>query len=225
MSSQGQDHASTGDLGRRARKKLATRDALRDAAVELMADRSFASVTVEEICERADVAPSTFFRHFPTKEDVVLADLADRVEDIIAAVDAIPLGVEPGEFVVMAAATWAASRLPAERLRAEAQLLIREPALQAYMTKFFSAWEAPLAERLANRFGYAATDLEPALGAACLLSTIRVVVRHWAQTGDGQVHDYATRAISAAAALFDDLFAEQVGRRAGQAQPPAYPTN
>jgi len=199
---------STEELGRRARKKLATREALRVAALELLADRDFASVTVEEICERADVAPSTFFRHFPTKEDVVLADLADRVEDIIAAVDAIPLGVEPGEFVVMAAATWAASRLPAERLRAEAQLLIREPALQAYMTKFFSAWETPLAERLATRFGYAANDLEPTLGAACMLSTIRVVVRQWAQVGDGQVHDYATRAISAAAALFDDLFAE-----------------
>ena len=199
---------STEDLGRRARKKLATREALRVAALELLADRDFASVTVEEICERADVAPSTFFRHFPTKEDVVLADLADRVEDVIAAVDVIPLGVAPGEFVVMAAATWAASRLPAERLRAEAQLLIREPALQAYMTKFFSAWETPLAERLANRFGYSANDLEPTLGAACLLSTIRVVVRQWAQVGDGQVHDYATRAISAAAALFDDLFAE-----------------
>jgi AcrR family transcriptional regulator len=199
---------STEELGRRARKKLATREALRVAALELLADRDFASVTVEEICERADVAPSTFFRHFPTKEDVVLADLADRVEDVIAAVDAIPLGVAPGEFVVMAAATWAASRLPAERLRAEAQLLIREPALQAYMTKFFSAWETPLAERLATRFGYAANDLEPTLGAACMLSTIRVVVRQWAQVGDGQVHDYATRAISAAAALFDDLFAE-----------------
>ena len=199
---------STEELGRRARKKLATREALRVAALELLADRDFASVTVEEICERADVAPSTFFRHFPTKEDVVLADLADRVEDVIAAVDVIPLGVAPGEFVVMAAATWAASRLPAERLRAEAQLLIREPALQAYITKFFSAWEPPLAERLANRFGYSANDLEPTLGAACLLSTIRVVVRQWAQVGDGQVHDYATRAISAAAALFDDLFAE-----------------
>ena len=208
MTSDQLSDTSTEDLGRRARKKLATREALRVAALELLADRDFASVTVEEICERADVAPSTFFRHFPTKEDVVLADLADRGEDVIAAVDSIPLGVAPGEFVVMAAATWAASRLPAERLRAEAQLLIREPALQAYTTKFFSAWEPPLAERLANRFGYAANDLEPTLGAACLLSTIRVVVRQWAQVGDGQVHDYATRAISATAALFDDLFAE-----------------
>jgi AcrR family transcriptional regulator len=197
------------ELGRRARKKLATRDALRDAALELMADRAFSSVTVEDICERADVAPSTFFRHFPTKEDVVLADLADRGEDLITAVDGIPLGVSPGEFVHMVAATWAASRPPVDRLRAEATILLREPALQAYMTQFFHSWEAPLAERLAHRFGFAPTDLEPVLGAACLLSTVRVVVRQWAQTGDGQVHDFASRAISAAAALFDDLFAEK----------------
>ena len=197
------------ELGRRARKKLATRDSLRDAALDLLADRAFASVTVEEICERADVAPSTFFRHFPTKEDVVLADLADRGEDIIAAVDAIPLGVEPGEFVVMAAATWSAARLPASRLRTEAQILLREPALQAYMTQFFHSWEAPLAERLASRFGYAPTDLEPVVGAACMLSTIRVVVRQWAQVGDGQIQDFGLRAISAAAALFEGLFAEK----------------
>ena len=195
------------ELGRRARKKLATRDSLRDAALDLMSDRAFASVTVEEICERADVAPSTFFRHFPTKEDVVLADLADRGEDIITAVDGIPPGLAPGEFVYTAAATWAARRPPVDRLRAEATILLREPALQAHMTQFFHAWEAPLAERLAVRFGYAPTDLEPVLGAACLLSTIRVVVRQWAQTGDGMVHDFAGRAISATAALFEDLFA------------------
>ena len=87
--------------------------------------------------------------------------------------------------------------------------MLREPALLAHMTQLIHAWEAPLADRLAARFGYAPTDLEPVLGAACLLSTIRVVVRQWARTGDGQVHDFAGRAISATAALFEDLFAEK----------------
>lgn len=196
-------------LGRRALKKLATRDALRDAALELMADRSFTDVTVEEICERADVAPSTFFRHFPTKEDVVLTDLADRGEQLILAVDMIPPGLSPSDFVRTAAATWAATRMPSTRLRREAVLVGREPALKAHLDRLLVAWEVPLADRLAVRFGRADDDLAPRLGAACMFSAIRVVVREWAHLGEGEVLDFAAGAVAALGALFDELFADQ----------------
>lgn len=197
------------ELGRRARKKLATRDSLRDAALDLMADRAFASVTVEEICERADVAPSTFFRHFPTKEDVVLTDLADRGEQLILAVDTIPVGLTPSEFVQAASATWAATRMSSSRLRSEAVLVAREPALRAPLDRLLVGWEPPLAERLASRFGCADDELAPRLGAACMFSAIRVVVREWAHLGEGEVVDFARGAVTALGALFDELFDEQ----------------
>jgi len=194
------------ELGRRARKKLATRDALRNAALELMADRSFAEVTVEDVCARADVAPSTFFRHFPTKEDVVLTDLADRGEALVQAVDTIPPGLSPSEFVQTAALTWAANRMPSDRLRAEAVLVAREPALKSHLDRLLVAWEGPLADRLAVRFGCDQDDLAPRLGAACMFSAIRVVVREWAQAGEGEVVDFAGGAVRALGALFDELF-------------------
>ena len=193
-------------LGRRARKKLATRDSLRDAALELMTERSFAGVTVEDVCERADVAPSTFFRHFPTKEDVVLTDLADRGEALVLAVDTIPAGLSPSEFVRAAALTWAASRMPSDRLRAEAVLVSREPALKAHLDRLLVAWEGPLAERLATRFECEPNSLAPQLGAACMFSAIRVVVREWAVLGQGEVVDFAGGAVDALGALFDQLF-------------------
>lgn len=193
-------------LGRRARKKMATRDSLRDAALELMSERSFAGVTVEDVCERADVAPSTFFRHFPTKEDVVLTDLADRGEALVLAVDTIPAGLSPSEFVRAAALTWAASRMPSDRLRAEAVLVSREPALKAHLDRLLVAWEGPLAERLATRFSCEPTSLAPQLGAACMFSAIRVVVREWAALGQGEVVDFAGGAVDALGALFDQLF-------------------
>lgn len=200
--------SSVDDLGRRARKKLATRDALRNAALELMADRSFAEVTVEEICDLADVAPSTFFRHFPTKEDVVLIDLADRGEALVLAVDSIPQGLAPSAFVQAAALTWAASRMPSSRLRAEAVLVRREPALKAHLDRLLVAWEGPLADRLADRFDCGHDDLSPRLGAACMFSAIRVVVREWSQAGEGEVVDFAGGAVRALGALFDELFAQ-----------------
>jgi AcrR family transcriptional regulator len=52
---------------RRARKKERTRREIYQAAMTLFADRGFDQVTVEQICDAADVARGTFFLHFPTK--------------------------------------------------------------------------------------------------------------------------------------------------------------
>lgn len=56
-----------GPLSRRARKKERTRREIYTAALALFAERGFDAVSVEQVCQAADVAKATFFLHFPTK--------------------------------------------------------------------------------------------------------------------------------------------------------------
>ncbi|MEO3800164.1 helix-turn-helix domain-containing protein [Nonomuraea sp. B1E8] len=66
--------------GMRERKKRRTREALIAAAVELFRRQGYEATTVAQIAAAADVSTRTFFLHFATKEDVVLADAGTRVE-------------------------------------------------------------------------------------------------------------------------------------------------
>ena len=60
--------------GLRERKKAKTRAAIRQHALRLFREHGYAATTVEQIAEAAEVSPATFYRYFPTKEDVVLQD-------------------------------------------------------------------------------------------------------------------------------------------------------
>lgn len=64
-----------------------TRRRLVDAAMALFAEQGFDGTSIEEVVARAGVGRTTFFRHFPTKEDVVFPDhegLLQRVDARLA---------------------------------------------------------------------------------------------------------------------------------------------
>jgi AcrR family transcriptional regulator len=61
----------------RQRKKTATRDRIRANALRLFGEQGYDATTVEQIAAAAGVSHMTFFRYFPTKEDVALSDSYD----------------------------------------------------------------------------------------------------------------------------------------------------
>lgn len=66
-------------LGLRDRKKIKTREAIRRAAMRLIKANGYASTTIEQIAEAAEVSASTYFRYFPSKEMVMIANDLDQV--------------------------------------------------------------------------------------------------------------------------------------------------
>ena len=65
-----------------------TRDALGDALVALMQEKSFDTITVQDVLDRAKVGRSTFYSHFSDKDDLLMSDAEEFFESIAMALSA-----------------------------------------------------------------------------------------------------------------------------------------
>jgi AcrR family transcriptional regulator len=117
--------------GLRERKKARTRSAIQTAALALFRTQGYDQTTVEQICAEAEVSASTFYRYFPTKEDVALHDRYDPV--LIAAFRAQPPELTPVE-ALRTAIRAVFDRLPDEERaqeRERATIIASVPAVRA----------------------------------------------------------------------------------------------
>ncbi|MBP2707150.1 TetR family transcriptional regulator [Microbispora sp. RL4-1S] len=137
----------------RERKKARTRRTIQEEALRLFSEQGYEATTVEQIAEAAEVSPSTFFRYFPTKEDVVTQDDYDPL--LLSAIMAQPAGVPPLTAIRAAFRSAFASIPPREmdQLLFRTRLSTTVPALRARtVDNLFSTMDA-LAGAVAERAG------------------------------------------------------------------------
>ncbi|MFI7537510.1 TetR family transcriptional regulator [Streptosporangium sp. NPDC049376] len=167
-----------GGMGRRERRKRATRAALSEAALRMCAERGVANVTAEQVAEEVGVALRTFFNYFSCKEEAVVAGDAAIAEAIVAAFRGRP-AAEPVLAALRAAVLEVVDedklRFHVEHL----QVLRGDPALLPYRLKAFAARERELAAAVSERTGVGDEDLYPGLVASCMLSALRVATQRW----------------------------------------------
>ena len=173
--------AGEGQPGIRERKRQAVRDHLSDVALQLLADRPFDAVTVDEIAAAAGVSRRTFFRYFTSKEEVVLSFLDEMGVRLHDAIVARPPDEPPLQAVHTALRPRiAAVAADAERTLRFVRLLQTSPSLRAQELERRARLRELVADAIAQRLGADLhVDLRPRLLASIALVPFDVAVATW----------------------------------------------
>jgi AcrR family transcriptional regulator len=145
--------------GLRERKKAKTRAAIQRHALRLFREQGYEATTVNQIAEAAEISPSTFFRYFPTKEDVVLYDAIDPVA--FAAFEAQPPELSTIE-ALRRSIHEVISAMPADEIEEQRQrgmLIFSVPELRLRMLSDMLNAGQQFAALVARRVGRRADDV------------------------------------------------------------------
>jgi len=155
--------AEANGIGRRERKKAATRKAISDAATALFLERGFDNVSIREIAEKADVSPTTVFAHFPQKEALVFDEDEEQRDRLVAAVRDRP----PGSSISGALHDFYAAEIASniaehgdDVTRRFMEFLDATPALGDYAARMWVRHEEALAAVIAEEFDLPAPSEE-----------------------------------------------------------------
>lgn len=184
--SEGYDrNADYPQMSRRERKKRDTRRRILDAALQLMADRPYDEVRIEDICVAADVANATFFLHFPNKSALALAyneDVASKVAEQLNG-GTMPSAERLRTLLRIYLAEWGAHSHLMRQIVLE---LLAQPASGAVFNEvspgLLTLVAGVVREGQSNK--EFAAKIQPETAALALVAAWNALAISWAKTGD-----------------------------------------
>ncbi len=169
-------------VDRQERRKRRTRQAIQKAALELFAERGYRETTINDIAERAEVAPRTVTVHFPAKEELLLDAepfTLDSLSERLAA-------RRPHESALEALRDWMATTMTEvetnasepdgrfwERRALRAHIINTEPELRGRARASYYPFERVLAEAIGKDLGQSGNSLIPRVAALSAVAGLR----------------------------------------------------
>lgn len=183
--------------GLRERKKAKTRMAIRKATYRLVREQGYDATTIEQIAEAAEVSPSTVFRYFPTKEDIVITDEYDPLleEELRARPVDEPL-MESLRQVLHTAVerNLSGEHETREETALRGRLMVEVPAVRSRMTESMSVTGRMMCQVVAERTGRDPGDLEVRVFCMGVVGALMEAYRYWAEHGQhGDLGEYVNR--------------------------------
>jgi AcrR family transcriptional regulator len=187
----------------RERRRRRTASEIEHAALELFSVRGFDSVTVDDIANAAHISRRTFFRHYASKDDVLLGDPRRDEQLLVGWLDTVPSHVAPvdalhGALLDLASALEADSATTLLRI----QVLDHAPKAMAAAFTQRQGYLDRLTPIIAGRMGVDENrDMRPALIVGTSISAMYVGIWHWLRnSADRPLHEVVTEALGATSA-------------------------
>lgn len=197
------DHHST----LRTQRRIETQRTIQAHAVRLFTERGYDATTVTDVAEAAGVSPMTVYRHFPTKEDLVLLEQQSRIvaERIAASTASQPLVRRIGRALIDSAAAMTGGGkgeqlTPDERfLLARLRLMISTPALRAKHLDSQYALQQAIVDGLGDEATEGGTAFQAQAAASACLGAMHTALVRWAEDdGRSALPDLIAQALAAA---------------------------
>ena len=183
-------------LSRRERKKLRTRALIRERPCASFWIKGLRATTIEEIAEAADIAPSTFFNYFPTKEGVVLQDDLDPV--LLEAIHMEATGLNPIAVLHRAMQNVFSHLTPEQNtiFRQRLTLLASNPTLRAAFLNQSASQLDEIVAVIAGRAGRSSDDFAVRNLAGALLGVMIATFLTAAKNPDADILDLGDQALA-----------------------------
>jgi AcrR family transcriptional regulator len=165
--------------GLRERKKAETREALRAAAIRLFLEHDPSAVTVNDICEAAQVSRRTFFNYFESKEAALFAWDQQLTDEFASRLAARPAHEPPLTALRRAMDDTMPSFAEQTGWNARKELFGAYPELRTKILYAVFRLETRLIDTLTDRTGCPEGSLYPRLLAAATGSAFRVAFTSW----------------------------------------------
>jgi mycofactocin system transcriptional regulator len=175
---------------RPGRPPLTSEAELSHVAFELFAERGFEATTVDDIAAAAGIGRRTFFRYFPSKNDLPWGDFESQLvgmrEKLAETPDDVPL-MEAIRLSVIEFNRLPPSEIPYHRRRME--LILRVPSLIAHSTLRYASWRQVVAEFVARRLCVPEDSLQPQAIAWAVLGIAIAAYEQWLADDDADLAD------------------------------------